>query len=241
MNDIVKIRDYIVSRLEDIECSGGGGINLDFPDYELNAYDYLEYAYPLCEEKSDSALISCVSHLKRAVDCQLDTFLYVIGLGQIFSKANLKFEKKLEAIALAGIFRSNVLITLNRKRNILEHKYSAPDVDDVLVYYELVWAFVEVLESHMMMLNSSGESYWDKHNEVGKLTDYLYAGLNSGILHFKVESEILTHEVKIKPSNESSVKKFLIGLNILFLLIRTDRMWTKDRVVERLRLLDIAG
>ncbi|OCQ89745.1 hypothetical protein BCD64_17475 [Nostoc sp. MBR 210] len=222
-----------------MELNGGGGIHLDFPDYELNAYDYLEYAYPLCEEKSDSALISCVSHLKRAVDCQLDTFLYVIGLGKLFSKANLKFEKKLEAIALAGIFRSNVLVTLNRKRNTLEHKYSAPDVDDVRVYYELVWAFVEVLESHMMMLNSLGENDWSNHDEARQQTEHLYAGLKNGVLRFKVDSEILTSEVKIKPSYESSVKKFLIGINILFLLIRAERMWPSDRVVERLKSLDL--
>lgn len=223
-----------------MELDGGGGIHLDFPDYELNAYDYLEYAVPLCEERSDSSLISCVSHLKRAVDCQLDTFLYVVGLGQLFSKANLKFEKKLEAVALAGIFRSNVLVTLNRKRNALEHKYSAPDIDDVRVYYELVWAFVEVLESHMMMLLSLGENYWNRHNEDGQRTDYLYAGLNSGVLEFKVESEALTHQLKIKPSDECSVKQFLIGLNILFLLIRAERMWPSDRVIERLKLLEIA-
>lgn len=221
-----------------MELNGGGGSHLDFPDYELNAYDYLEYAAPLCKERSNSSLISCVGHLKRAVDCQLDTFLYVIGLGQLFSKANLKFEKKLEAVAVAGIFRADVLVNLNRKRNALEHRYSTPDIDDVQVYYELVWAFVEVLESHMMMLLSLGESYWNRQNEDGQRTDYLYVGLKDEVLQFEVESEMLTLEVKIKPIDERSVKQFLIGLNILFLLIRADRMWPSDRVIERLKLIE---
>ncbi len=235
MGNILHIRDYIVSRLNVMQFEGGSGTDLKFPSYELTAYDYLDYAFPLCKDSSSSSLISCVSHLKRAADCQLDTFLSFVGLDRIFAKTNLKFEKKLDAIALAGIFHSDALITLNKKRNDLEHRYTIPNIEDVQVYYELVYAFVEVLEAHMILLQSWTESSWSVFSN--EISESFHIQLKQGSLEFEIESETI-YCLKIKPHDKDSVKQFLIGLNILFLMIRVDSMGKKNRVIKKLEALN---
>ena len=235
MNELKEVCDYIVTRLSKINYVEGSGASLQFPSFQLTAYDYLDYAIPLCSMNTDDALISCVSHLKRAADCQLDTFLEVIGLGKLFSKKNLKFERKLEVIEVAGVFRSSALVVLNQKRNELEHKYSVPDIEDVQIYYELVWAFVEVLESHMMFLHSYGEMHWFGEDEGQEI---LSVKFETGELSFAVESDSLKKEVELRPTNEISTKLFLQGLNILFMLVRADRMWPEERVIKQLNKIN---
>jgi hypothetical protein len=235
MNDLRCIRDYLVSQIENMNWDSSSGMNLEFPNYELTPYDYLDYALPLCKDDSISSFISCVGHLKRAVDCQLDTFLHVVGLSKIFAKANLKFEKKLKAIAFSGMFHSNALANLNNKRNDLEHRYSVPDLEDLQVYYELVFGFVEVLEAHMIMLRVFAESFWVIHDETGKASDSFTVQLESGVLKFETGSTSL----EIKPYDEASVKQFLIGLNILFILVRANGMDSKERTIQKLKALEV--
>lgn len=129
------------------------------------AQDYLGYAereldsflasQPDC--KDNIHLINCVAHLKRAVDCQIDTFLYVLNLHKSFSKKNLRFDKKLEFLKAAGIFSSRSLTRLNNIRNKMEHDYEIPKTEDIQVYFDLVSAFVAILQNAIMMFTSSYE------------------------------------------------------------------------------------
>lgn len=237
MDALTCIRDYLVSQIENenMALDYSSGMHLEFPNYELTPYDYLDYVLPLCESNSTSSLISCVGNLKRAVDCQLDTFLHVVGLSKIFTKANLKFEKKLKAIEFAGMFHSNALANLNKKRNDLEHRYSVPDLKDIQVYYELVFGFVEVLEAHMIMLLTFAESSWVTKDNSGKNLGSFFIQLERGILKFEIDSTLL----EISPCDETSVRQFLIGLNILFILVRANSMDSKERTIQKLKALEI--
>lgn len=57
-----------------------------------------------------------------------------------------KFEKKLEFLKAAGVFSSRSLARLNTIRNRMEHDYEVPKVADIESYFDLVAAFVSVLE-----------------------------------------------------------------------------------------------
>ena len=98
------LRSFVLQHLDRFGFSANGGPFLDLPKFELYAQDYLEFAeqellafqrQAVLKHKS-ARLINCVAHLKRALDCQLDTFFHVYNLYHIFAKRNLKFEKKLE-------------------------------------------------------------------------------------------------------------------------------------------------
>jgi hypothetical protein len=148
------LRTFVLQYLDRFDHSGGGGTIPRLPDFELYAQDYLAFAEQelityqndQAERRKTARLINCIAHLKRAIDCELDTFLHVYNLYRIFADRNLKFEKKLDFLAKAGVFSSRSLARLNTMRNKMEHKFEVPKIDDIEVYYDLTSAFIAILQ-----------------------------------------------------------------------------------------------
>lgn len=120
---IEKLHDFLFQYIDELTPCGGGGDLPDLPVFDLYAVDYLDFAQEELEKNTSASLINCVSHLKRAMDCQLDTFLFVYNLYNFTKKKNLKFEKKIDFLNNLGVFNSRVLVRLNTIRNRMEHKY----------------------------------------------------------------------------------------------------------------------
>src|SRR5438105_15457877 len=128
MSKSEQLRKIVLDNLDSLQGDGGSYSTNNPPDFELSAHDYLEFAEKELEVNTYHNLINCVGHLKRALDCQLDTFLHVFNLFDLFRKRNLKFEKKLEFLKAAGVFNSRSLARLNTIRNRMEHDYEIPKV-----------------------------------------------------------------------------------------------------------------
>jgi len=160
-----KLRKFLLDNLDSLEPGGGTGTSPDLPKFDLYAQDYVAFAESelnafLLNNGGHRRLINCVAHLKRAADCQLDTFLHVFNLYKVFRDRNLKFEKKLEFLESAGVFSSRSLKRLNSIRNQMEHDFAVPKVGEIEVYYDLVVAFVAVLQSVMASpLNSAEQDF----------------------------------------------------------------------------------
>lgn len=149
---IEKIRKFLMEYFDMLIFDSGSGEELKFPDFELNAYDYLDFAEEELDKETDASRINCISNLKRAIDCQLDTFLYVINLYNVFCKNNLKFATKLDFFKECDVFSSRSLVRLNTIRNKMEHEYNKPKINDIEVYYDLAVSFVSVLEKTILVL-----------------------------------------------------------------------------------------
>ncbi|GAB1786104.1 hypothetical protein [Priestia megaterium] len=185
------VGEYIVKNLAYLYFESGSGATLKYPNFKLYPRDYLKYAqYELNEYlKTDNAyihLINCISHLKRAIDCQLDINLHALNLYKIFEKKNLKFGKKLEFFKDIGIFNSRTLERFNAIRNKMEHYYDIPEVQDIEVYFDLVNAFIALLEAMLIQLvntsnislnnfiNDHGEGEYGDANDVNVEIEYIY-------------------------------------------------------------------
>ncbi|MGF9697832.1 hypothetical protein [Paenibacillus sp. MABNR03] len=169
---IKKIFDFLTQHLEDLEEDSSSGYGFNMPDYDLYARDYLEFAENQLIEGTPEALINCISNLKRAVDCQTDTFLYTLSLFDTFRRRNLKFEKKLELISSIGVFNSTSLAKLNKIRNKMEHEYALPQIDEIDLYFDLVSAFVSNLESVITVLQWDEINLYARDNEDGFDTNF---------------------------------------------------------------------
>ncbi len=157
MNKSKQLENFLLTHLEKIEYDGGGGSRPNLPDFELYAFDYLDFAEKRINNiemyKEDSEeLINCIAHLKRAVDCQLDTFFYSINLYRTIADRNIKFDKKLDFLKGIGVFSSRSLGRLNTLRNKMEHQYEVPKISDIELYYDLVSAFISVLQGIILTL-----------------------------------------------------------------------------------------
>ena len=153
------LKNFILQNLPYLEFTGGGGSLLLHPDFELYARDYIAFAEKELATQDERSRINCISHLKRAMDCQLDHFLHVCGLASLFKKRNLKFDAKIDFLKACGISSTRTLSRLNTIRNRMEHSYEIPKVDDLEVYFDLVVTFVSVLERSILIVVDNEREY----------------------------------------------------------------------------------
>lgn len=155
---IQRVKDFLKEHVYHLEVDSGGGSIVDLPEYEIHPREFLEYAeFELTDLKSNQSVVNCVANLKRAVDCQIDIFLYALNLSKIYKKRNLGIDRKLGFIEKCGIFSKRSLCRINTIRNKLEHHYQVPKIDDIEVYFDLVTAFVSVLETQLLIGGSCSE------------------------------------------------------------------------------------
>ncbi|WP_025915731.1 hypothetical protein [Herminiimonas sp. CN] len=134
--------------VEELEGDGGMGGEINLPYFELLPRDFVEFAErDLRTISSSHSLVNATSNLKRAVDCQLDFLLCALNLDNLYREKRLGVDRKLGLLKKAGIFRSRSIEKLNTFRNRLEHHYEVPKIEDVEVYFDLVAAFVNVIEA----------------------------------------------------------------------------------------------
>lgn len=93
-------------------------INPKGPDPE----NYLDYARGDLVAGAEQSTINALGNAKRAVHQAVDAFLVLHGLAEHFGKRN--FPKKLEMLSEIGAFPTRLILSLNERRNLLEHEYS---------------------------------------------------------------------------------------------------------------------
>lgn len=154
------LHKFLIKNIECLEEDGNSGRDPNMPEFELSARDYLAFAEEDLTINTIKSKINCISNLKRAIDCQIDTFLYVYNLYEVFNEGNLKIGKKLDFLEFSGVFTSYSITRLNTIRNKMEHNYIIPNIEDLEVYYDLVFAFISVLESKIMFTLSNERDYY---------------------------------------------------------------------------------
>ncbi|MBC3898238.1 hypothetical protein GH811_01235 [Acetobacterium malicum] len=122
--------------------------------------DFLIYAEDELELLTKKSKINTISHLKRALDCQIDIFLESLHLKKIFDKNNLKFEQKTKFLADIGILSVTSINKLNLIRNKIEHEYIDPDIKDLQAYHDIVWFVIEILEAKLLLISACNEVYY---------------------------------------------------------------------------------
>jgi hypothetical protein len=186
------LRKIVKENLRRFTFSGGStNLNIRIPKYDLYPRDYLEYAKSDITDSNAKKLLDCVGNLKRAVDCQIGIFLNVFGLERYFKKRKLGIDKKLELLRAVGIFDSRTLSRLNTIRNRMEHRYEIPKIKDVEIYFDLVLAFVSVLESSIVLLSWTEMDFTNEKDARGRSVESS-KGDESIYLNYDFEEPIIS-------------------------------------------------
>lgn len=158
MQDLEVIKNFFEMYISEFQGDGGGGADPRQASFELMPRDFLDFAEKdLDSPNSSHSLVNATSNLKRAVDCQLDHFLNLLNLDSFYRDKRLGVDRKLGFLDKCGLFRSKSLEKLNKLRNRLEHHYEMPAFEDVEVYYDLVVAFVGVIEGAIPAVGHNSE------------------------------------------------------------------------------------
>jgi hypothetical protein len=125
-------------------------------DWQIEARQSLRFAEQELDKGTPQSVINAVSHLKRAADWQLEKFLEYYNLRP--RKGNLSVPRKLQFLEDAGLFSARSLRRLNEIRNRLEHDFEHPNLPDLAIYYDLVQAFVSVIEYVTLIVPAAADS-----------------------------------------------------------------------------------
>ena len=199
------LQDFIKANAKDLQWTGGQGAIFAYPEYELYARDYLTFAEQELQVQSESGLINCIAHLKRAMDCQLSMCLYALGLLDVFNKRNLGIDKRLQFLQKCGIFSARTLSRLNAKRNKMEHSYEVPKIQDLEAYFDLVVAFVSILERTAAFVVSERQYDIDKGKESYRYYEQHFE-LGPGSSHELTESEFADAVAREEAENKEAAK-----------------------------------
>jgi hypothetical protein len=107
-------------------------------DFELNPEDFLERAEDDYELGGSASLLNSITNAKRAIHCQIDQVLISLG----FSPKRLNLPKKVEMLDRLGFLAPRILRKVTDARNVLEHEYSSPTLEQVEDALDLAALFI---------------------------------------------------------------------------------------------------
>jgi len=240
--DSTKLRDFIILNLGYLRYDGGGGGRVDLPSFEFTPLDYLRFAQneigvDNSKPMSMQSSLNCVNHLKRAADCAIDTFLYVLHLYDLFKKRNLKFEKKIAFLNSMGLFNPRSLNKLNTMRNKMEHEYRSPESTNLDLYFELVQGFVYALDGTIHMLAHDREMDFVTLDDTD---DNIRSKLSISV-KYVFEKPSMIYEFwdhgkidRLEFVASDNIENFAFAVNVLFLLIRSKALISVQSVSDNL-------
>lgn len=228
------LRDFVAQNLERMDCDEHDTyrVFLRFPTFNLLPFDYLDFAEKELSKESAESKVNCVNHLKRAVDCELDTFLHVLSLNNL--KHNVP--RKLELIEKMGIVNSRSLGKLNQVRNKIEHEYAVPKLEDLETYFELVQAFVYALDGFIYMLASGSSMTWQYNNLQDRQKHRHGFGASyefgKAAVHYWFPDDETDEGLAFEAAHFDD---FVFAMKVFFLLCRARHLISPQSVVYELR------
>ena len=209
--------------------------SLDFPSFEVTPFDYIVFAEKALKTDSLESRINCVSHLKHAIDCELDTFLHILNLDTLLHILNPKRDKasvaeKIGITGRIGVFNSRSLVKLNQIRNKMEHAYVEPEIQDLEVYSELVQAFVYALDGFMFMLAASPFMIWYRDNDW-----FSVHFLSSSFLYQFSSDDPDSYTEDLVFDRSDQIDDYIFAIKVFFLLCRAKHLISLKSVVSELK------
>jgi hypothetical protein len=119
-------------------CSGGHCIESAF---DLCPEDFIEQAEEDFEAGGTRAILDAIGNARRAIRCGIDKSL----LGTGFDLKDMPFRRKIALLGDLGFVAPRIIRRVSEKRNLLEHEYKRPTIDEVEESLDLAVLFVEAL------------------------------------------------------------------------------------------------
>src|SRR4051812_37036439 len=133
--NIETLREFLTENIDFFNVMPEGGSSPKLPKYDLYARDYIDFASKDLAQRDPGNILNCISNLKRALDCQVQTFFHVFGLER--KTRNLSMPAKLEIIGIIGLLPITTLNKINSIRNAMEHEFDLPQIE-IDTWFDLV-------------------------------------------------------------------------------------------------------
>lgn len=112
---------------------------------------YLEFAEKDLRLGGTRGLVNSLTNSKRAIDCQIFNLLTSLGIPEPFS-----FPGRLDKLNALGLLAPRVVRKIVQLRNVLEHEYYKPTLEEVEDALDITALFIETLKPYF-----AGGSYME--------------------------------------------------------------------------------
>jgi len=110
--------------------------------FETMPSEFIAFAEKDLQSNFDHRFINALSNAKRALDCQADRLLKLLGYYPESQAKFWGFPKKIALIQEFDIIAPRILNKINRVRNLMEHQYIKPNSEQVEDFIDIVSLFV---------------------------------------------------------------------------------------------------
>jgi hypothetical protein len=146
-----KIVSDILFKFSKLDDSWFDGYTTSWLGYEdgVNQNEYLRFAeHDLKDGQTHRHLINAVSNAKRALHMEVETLSNAYGVNVAIRKYG-SFPQRLSFLSSAGFFaKPRLLSKLNKLRNVVEHEYHIPKIEDAENFVDIVDLFVNAMQKH---------------------------------------------------------------------------------------------
>ena len=119
-------------------------------EFQIMPKDFVRFAELDLKNNYEHSEINSISNSKRAIDCQLDLLLISFGFYGLSCAKQWRFPRKLELINEVGVLAPRILKKINKQRNLLEHKYIRPTLEQVEDYLDIANLFIAGTEKYAL-------------------------------------------------------------------------------------------
>ncbi|MCB6608539.1 hypothetical protein V3C10_02360 [[Clostridium] symbiosum] len=233
MENIKDLVNWIL-QCDEFVVDGATGMIFDIPSYEITPKDFLKYAQIDLHENNIKGKVGVISNLKRALDCELDMFFEAINLKGIFNKYNLKFERKTQFLSDIGMFPNKSVNKLNQIRNRMEHQFTIPSVDDLEVYYELIWNIIEIVNLNLQLMTMGEVEATIKKNEEEFYFSDSYDVENRSF-KFRIHNDNKEYQLTISLNRQEDYEEFTKAFLVFRAIIEIQNLMDITHFMQLLR------
>jgi len=188
--------------------------------------DYISYAKTDLEDSGDRARINALGNAKRAVHLTIDAMLRLWALDKAF--ASKDFPRKADLLAKLEVFPTRLVRSLNHRRNIMEHEYTAVtqeeasdfvEVAEMFVRLALPYTFHATTAAYVGLLNDDACYEWElNHNdftiEYWQVDTDTYITTEVGPIHHNLSSRNCRKRLESIPLCQNECDRWLPVLNL---------------------------
>ncbi|WP_452225336.1 hypothetical protein [Lacinutrix chionoecetis] len=162
--------------LTDLILIPNGGTGREKSNFEISPKEFLRFSKLDFHSKNSQGLINSLTNAKRAIDCQIDDTLTILGIDfqeipkqseniVSLTKINKDLPYKLKLIQALNLAPAYIVAKARTLRNKLEHYYKLPSKEEVQESIDIAELFIcsidgktRILDSHFLITDSKNRT-----------------------------------------------------------------------------------
>ena len=204
-----------------------GSMSWEKIPHKRNLSPHIYYNYALTdftEKKTSRQRVNALSNAKRALHFQVELISNALGILQYYKGKTIDFPHRLDYCRECGITTPNIIRKINKLRNLVEHDYIIPTINQVQDYLDIVELFLTATDRLIYQFPSELEFIYEKKTSknIPDIADICFP-IGEGIvyLHYRPDNVDELHKMEFyKWMKKYSYKIFAKQGPIFFTWVR---------------------